>query len=178
MSGFVVTPTYADNIQNIVKDPVTGKWYIPKLVIHYDMPNNVLNSINEDPSYRHKVIEYFYTKLTEKWLFGNPSYQSLIKYFRAKKMGDRVEVEIIPYGTVLTETEKNDQKELKHFIFKFIEKHFATKSFVRDSLEKLVRQHNVRWFDMYQRNSEIKDFLRRQLKKTIKQTTQEISWRN
>ena len=175
MSRFFETPTYVNSIQELVWDPVTKKWYIPKLVIHvHDNARSKLSLINNDPEYRNKVLEYFYTKLTEKWLYSEAMYEKLLKYFKATRIGDKVEIELMPHNFERTDADKAAQEEYKFFIFKYIDNHFATRKFVKDVLEDFIYTTGANWYDLYHNNQAVKQLFAKKLKKVIKQTRLEL----
>jgi len=140
MSTFIMTPTYLSDVEDILKDPVTGQWVIPQLIFNtistFTNPlNTTIDPLNDDPSYHRKVTEYFHTKLPEKWLYSAPAYRSLLKYFKISKHDSKVTVELLTDPDKAKESDINIENE--KYIFKFIEKYFATEKFENNTSSTL-----------------------------------------
>lgn len=173
-----MTPTYLSDVENILKDPVTGRWVIPQITFNtgiypYGRTQFDIDPLNDDVSYHHKVADYFHTKLTEKWLYSAPAYRSLLKYFKVTKSGDKVTVELIADKDQAGK-HKVEQSEEK-FVFKFIEKYFATDKFVYKILKEYVKVTHIKWYDLYYNSSTLKDLMRHKLKRVIISTMYELN---
>jgi len=127
--SFVLTPTNIDDLYFTLRDPITGKWTIPILTFNPVITSpyyDEVDILNDDPIYQNKVIDYFCTKLTEKWLFKDPIYKSLLKYFKVSKTDGKGTIELISNSDNANhDIDKDDHK----FIFKYIEKYFVTRRF-------------------------------------------------
>src|SRR5579872_5579346 len=109
MTTMLITPTNIDDYDWIFKNPITGKWTIPVLEFNPLIVNPFyyeIDPLNVDPQYQNQTIDYFRTKLTEKWLYHNPLFKSLLKYFHVTKKGDKGSV------TLITDPEKVSKEKL------------------------------------------------------------------
>jgi len=88
MSDFIITPTNVEYLDYLFKNPITGKWTIPILTFNTGYINPYYNDtdpLNDDPKYQKRVIEHFYMRLVEKWLYKDTVFRNLIKYFHTEK---------------------------------------------------------------------------------------------
>jgi len=170
-----MTPTNLSDVEDILRDPITGQWTIPRLVLNTAVINPLwdIDPLNDDPNYQRRVVEYYHTKLTEKWLYSAPIYRSLLKYFKATKRGSEVTVELI--SNPEKESESNITSETEKYVFKFIEKYFITEHFVKKVLKEYVQTTHIKWYDLYFNNSELKDLFRHKLKRVIISTIYELN---
>jgi hypothetical protein len=175
MSTLLITPTNIDDYDWIFKNPVSGKWTIPVLEFNPLIFNPFyleIDPLNVDPRYQNRTIDYFHTKLTEKWLYRDPMFRSLLKYFHVTKKGDKGTV------TLISDPEKVSKEKLtedeEKYIFKYIEKFFITKRFVEKVLREYVAVAHVKWYDLYSNSDTLKDLFRHKLKKIIVKTIYSI----
>jgi hypothetical protein len=175
MSSFVLTPTNVDYLESLFYDPITGQWFVPTLVYNtaYISPFfKESDPLNEDPRYQDKVIDHFWIKLTEKWLYKDPIFTSLLKYFHVTKEGETGKI------TLNNVNEKTDIEKLtesdKMHILKYIEKFFITRRFVEKVLREYVNSTHIKWYDLFNNSSTIKDLLKHKLKNLIESTRYEL----
>ena len=133
-----------------------------------------LDTLNEDPRYQDKVIDHFYTRLTEKWLYKEPIYRSLLKYFTVEKSGEKGTVSLISNPDKVTKTDAPVEKVNRRYIFKYIEKYFVTKKFVSRVLKEYVAVTHIKWYDLYNNTDTLKELLAHKLKKLILETIYEL----
>lgn len=176
MSSFIVTPTNVDYIESLFRDPLTGKWFIPFLTFNTGIGNpyySEADPLNEDPKYQKRVSKHFLMKLTEKWLYKDPSFKSLLKYFKVEKKGDKGIVSLIDDPDKVSDTAKFS-KEDRMYVYKYIEKYFITRRFIEKILRSFVNTTHIKWYDLFNNNDTIKDLFRHKLKKLIVSTIYEL----
>ncbi len=174
MSDFIITPTNIDYLESIFRDPITGKWTIPALtfnLLHTSPFYYDIDPLNEDPKYRRSVIDHFYIRLTEKWLYKEPVYKKLLKYFKVDKTGETGKVSLISDPDKPTDIKTNE--EYKKFIFKYIEKVFITRHLVSKILKEYVKTTRIKWYDLFHNTATLKDLFAHKLKKLIVSTIYE-----
>jgi len=168
MTSFVITPTNIDYLDSLFRDPITGKWVIPILTFNPMIPNPYFQDIdplNNDPRYQKRVVDNIYMRLTEKWLYKEPRFRSLLKYFVVEKSGNKGTVSLITNPDKASEAKVNED-DRKH-IFKYIEKYFITERFVRKVLKEYVTVTHVKWYDLFNNTDTLKDLFGHKLKKLI-----------
>lgn len=167
MSTFIYTPTNVDDYDWLFRNPANGKWTIPKLVFNPLVVNPYyqVDPLNEDVGYQNKVIDHFYTRLTEKWLYSDPTFKGLLKYFKVKKNGEKGSVMLISKPSDASES--NVSEDDKKHVFRYIEKYFITERFVSKIIREYVSTTRIKWYDLYNNSRTVKDLLRHKLKKQI-----------
>ncbi len=176
MSTFIMTPTNIDDYDWILRDPITGKWTIPTLTFNPLILNPYyyeLDPLNSNPAYQKKTIDYFHTKLTEKWLYKEPIYRSLLKYFKISKKGE--EGKVILVSDLDKISESNVPKDDYKHVLKYIEKFFINRRFVEKVLREYVAVTHIKWYDLYNNTDTLKDLFRHKLKKLIIKTIYALS---
>ncbi|AAV50629.1 hypothetical protein [Acanthamoeba castellanii mimivirus] len=165
--NYIITPVNQNLITAILKDPITGEWNIPILTFNanYDNPfYDDLNVLNNDHKYRQKIIDYFYTCLTEKWLYKDPVFEQLLPYFKISKTKFEGKV------CLITNNKKPDMDSniiYKKFIFKYIETFFVTRIFVEKILKSYVKHTNTKWYDLLNNKTILKGLFAYKIKKII-----------
>lgn len=175
MSEFIITPTNLDFLESIFRNPLTGKWTIPILTFNTKYINpyyGQIDPLNDDPRYQKKVVDHFYTRLTEKWLYKDPAFRKLLKYFTVEKNGDEGKVLLIVNPEKISKS--NDNETYKKYIFRYIEKYFITKRLVDKVLRRYVKSTHLKWYDLFHNTDIIKDLLAHKIKKLILTTIYQI----
>ena len=175
MSEFIITPTNVDFLESIFRNPITGRWTIPILTFNTKYINpyyGEIDPLNEDPKYQKRVVEHFYMRLTEKWLYKNPIFKSLLKYFRIEKNGEEGKVSLVPNMDSVSRSNV-DEKDRK-YVYRYIEKIFITKKFVDRVLRQYVKTTHIKWYDLFHNTDTIKDLFAHKLKKLIVSTIYEL----
>lgn len=179
MGEFIVTPTNVDLLENIFRNSITGKWTIPILTFNTNFTNPYyqnLDPLNNNKEYQKSVISYFYLKLTEKWLFKEPIFRSLLKYFRVEKNGTTGKIYLISDKKNISnefntkDTDSSDDK----YIFKYIEKYFISKHFVKKILKEYINKTNTKWYDLFNNSETLKELFAHKLKKKIISTISQL----
>lgn len=175
MTDFIVTPTNTDLLNFIFWNDFTQKWNIPILKFNTNFINpfyNQTDTINEDPKYQKHVIDHFYMRLTEKWLYKNPVFRKLLKFFRTEKNGDEIKVSLL--SNIDDVKDNVPDEENKKYIFRYIEKIFISKKFVDKTLRKYVDASHVKWYDLFHNTDILKDLFAHKLKKLIIATVYDL----
>ena len=175
MSEFIITPTNLDLLESIFRNPNTGRWTIPILTFNTRYINpyyGEVDPLNQDSRYQKRVIEHFYMRLAEKWLYKDPVFKKLLKYFKVEEKGDEGKVSLI--DDVDKASKKNINEKYSKHIFKYIEKFFITKRFVDKVLRQYVRLSGIKWYDLLNNTDTIKDLFAHKLKKLIATTIYEL----
>lgn len=175
MTEFIITPTNLDLLESIFRNPITGRWSIPILTFNTTFINpfySEVDPLNEDPQYQQRVIDHFYMRLTEKWLYKDPAFRKLLKYFKVEENGNEGKISLIDNIDNVREIDKQ-MKYWKH-IFKYIEKYFITKKFVEKVLRQYVRRTDTKWYDLFNNTDILKDLFAHKLKKLIESTIYQL----
>jgi len=175
MAQFIITPTNIDYLGSVFRNPLTGKWTIPIFTFNTKITNpffGEIDPLNEDPTYQREVANYFYTGLKEKWLYKDPAFRKLLKYFVVEENGDEGKVYLVPSMDKVSKSNVKD-KYRKH-VFKYIEKLFLTKKFVRHVLREFVRKTKTKWYDLFNNKDTLKELFAKKLKKEIVDTIYEL----
>jgi hypothetical protein len=174
MSSFIMTPTNIDFLDSVFRDPKTGKWVIPYLTFNtvYQTPYYQIDPLNDDPIYQGRVIDNIYNRLTEKWLYKDPLFRDLLKYFNVQKSGNNVTVSLI--DNIQGQNDKVLDETMRNFVYRYIEKYFITRSFVAKVLREYVNTTHIKWYDIYNNIDTVKELMRHKLKKLIKTTIYEL----
>jgi hypothetical protein len=179
MSNFILTPTGMDIIESAFKNSITGKWTIPHVIFNMGYTNPFyedIDPLNDDPSYQKAVIDNFYWRLKEKWMYKDPMFRSLLKYFKVELNGDQGKISLI---TNIDDASKYPiDKKYRNFVFDFIEKYFVTKHLVSKTLKQYVKVSHIKWYDLYHNVDNIKSILCHKLKKVIISTIYKLEDEN
>lgn len=167
MTDFTLTPTDMKYLNSILKDPITGAWIAPRMNFNLDIinPYQEIYEIDNDNQYRERIINYIYICLTEKWLYKEKVFESLLKFFNVKKTKSQ--------GIICLINNLNDKIDLesnhkyKKYIFMYIEKFFITHNFVTTVLKNYVKNSNIKWYDICHNKNNLKGLFAYKLKKVI-----------
>jgi len=175
MTDFLITPTNVDFIESIFRNQISGRWTIPILTFNTNFSSPYYadaDPLNDDPKYQKSVVDNFYLRLTEKWLYKDPVFRKLLKYFQVEKSGDEGKVSLISDPDKISKSDINEQYR-KH-IFKYIEKYFITKRFINKILNQYVKTTHIKWYDLFHNTDTIKDLFAHKLKRLIVSTIYEL----
>jgi hypothetical protein len=175
MSSFVITPGNIDDINFVIKDPLTGKWSIPILTFNplFNPYYSEIDVLNEDRRYQDRVIDHFHTRLTEKWLFKKPIFKKLLKYFEVEKKDNHGTVKLVSDPENI-KSGKSVSDEDKKFILKYIDKYFITRRFVEKVLREYVSVTHIKWYDLFNNSDTLIDLFAHKLKKLIISTIYDL----
>jgi hypothetical protein len=154
--SYILSPTYIDIDLTV---PMAFKYLGPKV-----------DYMSSDPRLRERMVKYYYSKIIDKWLYNEKSYEDLTNYFNLQKEGDQLLVSIV---RSLEDAHANngDQK----YIFRFIEAVFVNEKFVSKVLNEYTERANVPWYDLPQNNAILKSLFRHKLKKAIVKAVKKLS---
>lgn len=171
-----MTPTNVEYIESLFRNPLTGQWFIP--ILTYDVTSkhpyfSESEPLNNDPIYQDKVIENIYMRLIEKWLFKDPRYLSLLKYFRVENNDNEGKISLIDDPDKVLDISKMTKIDRMH-VFKYIEKYFITKRLISKILRSYVNTTHIKWYDLFNNIDTVKDLIRHKLKRLIITTIYEL----
>ena len=175
MSEFIMTPTNVDFLESIFRNPITGRWTIPLLTFNtnYISPfYGEIDPLNEDPRYQKSVVDHFYFRLTEKWLYKDSAFRRLAKYFKVERSGNKGTVELVSDPDQVSDEVKSEDRK---YVFKYIEKYFITRRFVEKVLRQYVAATHIKWYDLFHNTDILKDLFTHKLKKLIVATIYELA---
>ncbi len=176
MSEFIITPTNLDLLESIFKNPLTGRWTIPILTFNTKFISpfyGEIDPLNDDSQYQQRVVDHFYMRLTEKWLYKDPVFRKLLKYFNVEENGSEGKVSLVGNIDDVKDNSNEDSKFRKH-VFRYIEKYFITRRFVEKVLKQYVRRTSTKWYDLINNTDILKDLFAHKLKKLIESTIYEL----
>lgn len=169
MSEFILTPTYVNYLDTVFRNPVTNIWTIPTYTFSTLYPSpfyNEIDPLNDSISYQKSLIEHFYLRLKEKWLYKSEEFRDLLKYFIIEKKNNTGSIKLIDN---LDDAKENpDNITYKNYIFKYIEKNFITRRFVGKILRQFVSRRKIKWYDLFNNTDSMKKMFAHKLKKLIK----------
>lgn len=159
------TPTDLSELDFLFRDPVTGLWKLPVWTFNTATFGYDRDPLNEDRNYQYKVMDHFYFRLKEKWLYHSEKFLGLLKYFTVKHDGDKIIVSLI--DDLDKVSEKNINYADKKYIFRFIENTYVKKKFVSKIIKEYVNITHVKWYDLFNNTDNLKDLFAHKLKKKI-----------
>lgn len=171
---FILTPNDLAYFNSMFRNPVTGRWTIPTMMFNTQYASPYFNHsdpLNNDPAYQKTVIDNIYVRLTEKWLYKDPVFLSLLKYFDVTIDGNQGSIRLIDDPDNITS--KSNMKYSRH-ILKYINEYFVTKHFVSKILKQFVKLNDVKWYDLFEYSDILKSLFAKQLKKTIVSTIYQL----
>lgn len=174
MSEFIITPTNIEFIESIFRNPDTGRWVIPVLTFDLQYPAVYFprDPLNEDPNYQKSVVNQFYLRLKEKWLYHDVAFRKLLKYFQIEKSNGKITVQLIDDPDKVGTTHVGEDE--RNYVFRYIEKYFVTKKFVDQVIRSYVNTARVKWYDLFYNTDILKDLLAHKLKRLILSTVYEL----
>lgn len=143
----VSTNTFSDN-------PVVSSvnlTYSTPLIGHY-------SNLNADPRVHEQLVNYYYFKTLDKWLYG--SMVDLLNYLKVN--GDKVTV--VSYQKRAVEDDSKHDLRMK---VKYIEKHHLTDGMVKIVLAELVHEKNINWYDLPNREHKVIKAIKKALEKKL-----------
>ena len=169
MTTFINTPTNIDFLELIFRNHQTGLWTMPILKFNTDFGTYTpVDPLNDDINYQKNVINNIYFKLTEKWLYKDPIFKSLLKYFKIEKNGDEGQVMLIDDPDNIVKG--NENNEYRKYIFRYIEKYLITKRFVSKVLHQYVKTSHIKWYDLFINSDTLKELFAHKIKRLIIKT--------
>lgn len=177
MSEFFITPTNVDFLESILRDPLTGRWIIPVLTFDTRYTNpyyGEVDPLNENYMYQEKVIDHFYFRLKEKWLYKDPSFRKLLKYFVVEKNENKGSVSVVSNIDKVPSELPKINEEYRKFIFKYIEEHFISKAYISKILRQFVASTKIKWYDLFNNTDQLKKYFAKKIKKNIIKTIYDL----
>ena len=172
MAQIYYTPTNIDYIRDVIYDPMLRTYTIP--IMSYDTTSNFPNSdpVNEDPLYQKRVINNLFLRFREKWLYKDPEFRILLKYFNFERSNGKIRISII--NNINDKNTKLPDDKTRKYIFRYIENVFVTKKFFEKSIRQFVKITNLKWYNLFDASDIIKAMLARKMKRLIVTTIFDI----
>ncbi len=154
-----------------VKKVVSPFTYDSSLVTLYPTIENIpsyyssSDQLNNDRDIQRKLIDYFHSKATDKWLYND--FDSLLDYFEITNN----KIKLI---SSVHKKNKNNSRKNSKLIFQFIEISLLTKKLIKKILMEYVFSMNVNWYDLYYHSKANKDLLLHRLKKKLRKLIRKI----
>lgn len=124
---------------------------MPRTIIR---TNPSYQTVNNDPELRKKVVKYFFTRLSEDWLFG--AFNDVNKYLTVKDGKVDIVKSLKDVG------KSGDMTDLK---VEFVLEEVFTKHDLLEVIDKYVRHRNVNWYDLKtEHKGNLKDYIHGKLK--------------
>lgn len=144
-----------DDITNSATDLFVKSIYYPRTIT---MPT--YTDLNYDSNIRKRVVNYFYYKTLEKWLYDDDNMTQLLNFFVVEK--DKVF--LVNSLSDYEKTKKNLLSESKkRTIVNFIGKYLLTKSKMGDFIHKFIKKYSIPFVNLYHNQRAVKKFIGRQL---------------
>jgi len=162
-------------LNSVYVDTLTAKKYLPILAYNneYLAPYHYESDpLQNDKKYQKRVINNIYDRLIEKWLYHDPIFLNLIKYFKIEKKGDTNYVSII--DNINQKSEKNFNKSERLYILKYIEKYFINKKIIKKIIKNYVKSSRSKWYDLFNKTDILKETIDKKLKTLIISTIYEL----
>jgi hypothetical protein len=146
---------------------ITQRWDIPVLVYspYIVRPYGNLAIINDNKKYRRRVVNYYYTSLTEKWLHGKKCFRKLFRYFMVSGDEKHRNVTLVSRMEDVGKYKITDTDE--KYILKYIEKHLLSKKLIKQILNDYVMLTKVNWYDLLHNKDTIMKLFCHVLKKIM-----------
>lgn len=160
------SPTSISIIEKRFIDPITGIWTLPTYQFTYEDPH----PLNRDKDYVKSVIKHFKTRLIEKWLYNDPIFRKLLKFFRVKENKDGKGGQVTLISDIDHPEKTSTNIQHKKVIFDYICEFFINKEFVKKTLNKYVKTSKVNWFDLFTDSANLKQMFYVTLRRLIENT--------
>lgn len=116
------------------------------------------NDLNKDKNIQDKIINYYYIKSIDKWLYND--FDELVDFFEVKNN----KIKLVKN---YKHKKSNDDKTNYYMILHFIEKAILTKKLVKKVIKEYIKLADINWYDMYYHSRALKDLLIHRLRKKI-----------
>lgn len=161
-----VTMTMSPNILNpntFVTDYITPYITTPYYPRTITMP--IYENLNYNTNIQKRVINYFYYKTLEKWLYDDSDMTKLLKFFTISNDKIVLVKSLNDYEKAARESE--DSESHKKLKVDFIAKYLLTKTKMGDFIYKFIKQSGIPWINLYRNQRQVKQFIRRKLYKKL-----------
>jgi hypothetical protein len=155
-------------------DPVNSYVYVDPL---YQQPYQVLNpvthiippyeNLNTNSDIINKVVNYFYKKIIQKWLYNDMS--KLLGYLQINN--DKVVFidKMEQYNSNISDSSENKRKKI-NFLVNFL----LTKELVHKYLKKYVSEHNTQFINLRSNKNKVRKFLYKRLNNKFQKTIKSL----
>jgi len=145
------------------------KDYLPSLRIDTnEFDNKTLNisyyqNINVDYKVQDRVVNYFYYKLLDKYLYEDLI--DILNYFIIQNGEVKLISKLSDYKS--DNYEKDTSKDIEKKV-DYIGEHIFTKKMMREILSMIVNENVISWVDLHKHSQIIKELVRKKIKNNIK----------
>lgn len=163
--------TYSDSFTPIIPSilkPIGATVIIPGPSV--PLPINL--DLNRDPRVHKQVVKYFRYKTLDKWLYEDMS--DILGYFKVDNRGVHLIDDMTEYREDAARTDSPEVIEQK---INYIEKYFLTEDTMKRILKKFVMGTGIKWYDLHKNEFFVKEDIKLQLKKILKETISEYAIR-
>lgn len=168
--SIIYTPPLIDpNNPNKLLDPfdtdkLKGSDIVKSFVHNIYYPRTITMPMYENLNYntniQKRVINYFYYKTLEKWLYDDRKMTKILHFFKI----DKDKVLFISSINEFKKAKNNVLREHeKKIIVDFISKYILTKSKMGQFIYKFIKKSNIPWINLYKNQRLIKKFIRKRL---------------
>lgn len=141
-------------------------WQVPHLVFNTQYAPILAQDNNQSRVFRKDVIRNIYTRLKEKWLYKDPIFRNLLKYFKVTVNDqNRGRVSFIKDPAQPTPVGTNDPYDKQ--IFRFIEKYLVTRHFISDVIKRYMKKAHIQWTDLLYHTQDLKRIIAEELEYLI-----------
>lgn len=144
-----------------VSSPLTVSFEYEKPLV------GVYETIDNDPSVRRKMLNYYYDLIRDDWLLDDLN--DILNYFRITdgKVHMIHKLEEYHPGTINKDTDETAEKKVE-----FIEKHLFTKYDLKHILNKFTKETGTKWVNLPKNEfflkKVIKEYILKDIKKKLK----------
>lgn len=146
------------------------EFVIPPILTFNSLVNpyyDEIDLLNEDRAYQRRVTDYFYTQLTEKWLFSSERYNELLKYFKVTVEKDKETVHVEMVSKLSDISDSNIRLEFRKHVLKYIEKYIVTEKFVKHHINRYVMNKGIKWYKLFKKKDELKKYFCKKIHEKI-----------
>ena len=153
MNSLVLSPKFVSLYagDTMVKNPDTGNWEFPLYSFDLEVKNPfrvIAPSLNTDKRYIKLVTNNIYTMITEKWLYDDDRFGTLLPYFRVNISNDSSVGQITFDPAPDRDAIKKARKYTNH-VFNYIEKFFISRKIIYHILKNFINDYNLNWYDIF-----------------------------
>ena len=164
--------TYSDSYTPIIPSsaailkPIGATVIMPGSL--FPLPINL--DLNKDSRVHKQVVKFYRYKTLDKWLYGDMI--DLLGYFRVDDKGVSIIDNMSEYRQ--DAAARYDPQTIEQII-NYIEKYILTEDTTYRILKKLVRGTGINWYDLHKSEFFVKEDIKSQLQKILKDTVVERS---
>ncbi len=145
------------------------QYLYPRYYLSYEKMQKDMD--NDKNKMKKRVTNYYHSKTIDRWLYHDYGFKELTGYFKIKYDNKGISVSLDLKDN--HESKKFSHNEEKSILF-FIESFMISKKFIKNILEEYARRTSSEFYELYSYEQNIKEFIRHQLKKKIRDTIKKL----